>query len=105
MTAGFRFHDLRHQAVTELSEGGASDATIMAIAGHLSRKMLERYSHSRMAAKRNALEALAKGGHSTVTAQNRLFEEDNVPQVFENMVDETGIEPATSSLRTRRSPS
>jgi len=27
-TAGFRFHDLRHQAITELSEGGASDATI-----------------------------------------------------------------------------
>jgi len=31
---GFRFHHPRHQAVTELSEGGASDATIMAIAGH-----------------------------------------------------------------------
>jgi integrase len=38
---GFRFHDLRHQAVTELSEGGASDATIMAIAGHMSRQMME----------------------------------------------------------------
>ena len=40
VTAGFRFHDLRHQAITELSEGGASDATIMGIAGHVSRKML-----------------------------------------------------------------
>jgi len=41
-TAGFRFHDLRHHAITELGEPGASEQTIMAIAGHVSRKMLER---------------------------------------------------------------
>src|SRR6476469_8905332 len=55
----FRFHDLRHCAITQLAENGASDSTIMAIAGHVSRRMLERYSHVRMEAKRNALEALA----------------------------------------------
>ena len=32
----------------------------MAIAGHVSRKMLERYSHVRMEAKRKAVESLAK---------------------------------------------
>ena len=32
----------------------------MSIAGHLSRKMLEHYSHIRMAAKRAALDAIAK---------------------------------------------
>jgi hypothetical protein len=31
----------------------------MAIAGHVSRRMLERYSHVRMEAKRNAMETLA----------------------------------------------
>lgn len=31
----------------------------MAIAGHVSRRMLERYSHVRMEAKRSAMEALA----------------------------------------------
>lgn len=31
----------------------------MAIAGHVSRRMLERYSHVRMEAKRTAMEALA----------------------------------------------
>jgi hypothetical protein len=31
----------------------------MAIAGHVSRKMLERYSHVRMEAKRTAMETLA----------------------------------------------
>jgi integrase len=57
---GFRFHDLRHCAITQLAESGASDSTIMAIAGHVSRRMLERYSHVRMEAKRNAMEALAE---------------------------------------------
>jgi integrase len=56
---GFRFHDLRHCAITSLAESGASDSTIMAIAGHVSRRMLERYSHVRMEAKRVAMEALA----------------------------------------------
>lgn len=56
---GFRFHDLRHCAITQLAEGGTSDSTIMAIAGHVSKRMLERYSHVRMEAKRHAMEALA----------------------------------------------
>ena len=43
----------------QLAESGASDSTIMAIAGHVSRRMLERYSHVRMEAKRKAMEALA----------------------------------------------
>ena len=37
---GLRFHDLRHQAITELCEAGLSDMTIMGIAGHVSREML-----------------------------------------------------------------
>jgi integrase len=55
----FRFHDLRHCAITQLAENGTSDSTIMAIAGHVSRRMLERYSHVRMEAKRTAMETLA----------------------------------------------
>ena len=55
---GFRFHDLRHCAITKLAESDASDATIMAVAGHLSREMMEHYSHVRMAAKRRAVEAI-----------------------------------------------
>lgn len=55
----FRFHDLRHCAITQFAESGTSDSTIMAIAGHVSRRMRERYSHVRMEAKRKALEALA----------------------------------------------
>ena len=51
-----RLYDCRHTMLTKLAESGASDSTIMAIAGHLSRRMLERYSHIRMKAKRAAME-------------------------------------------------
>jgi integrase len=54
-----RFHDLRHQCVTELLEGGAPEAAVLSIAGHVSRKMMEHYSHCRMEAKRKALEGLS----------------------------------------------
>ena len=58
---GFRFHDLRHQAITEMAESGKSDATVMSLAGHLSRRMMEHYSHVRMERKRDAVEALGDG--------------------------------------------
>jgi integrase len=54
-----RFHDLRHHAITELAESQASDSTVMAIAGHVSSKMLQHYSHVRLQAKRTALDALS----------------------------------------------
>ena len=65
---GLRFHDLRHQAITEMAEAGASDATLMAVAGHMSRRMLEHYSHVRMAAKRTALDKLESGLMGTARA-------------------------------------
>jgi len=57
--AQLRFHDLRHHAITELAETAASDQVIRSIAGHVSQKMLEHYSHVRLEAKRRALDALA----------------------------------------------
>jgi integrase len=58
----FRFHDLRHHTITELAESGASEQTIMSVAGHVSRQMLEHYSHVRLEAKRRAVDALSQGG-------------------------------------------
>jgi integrase len=70
-----RFHDLRHTAITKLAESQASDQTIMSIAGHVSRAMLEHYSHIRMNAKRAALDAIASrpanGGVDNLLNQNR----------------------------------
>jgi integrase len=49
-----RLHDLRHTYATKLAENGVSESTMLALLGHMSRAMLERYSHIRMAAKREA---------------------------------------------------
>ena len=54
-----RLHDLRHTAVTKLAEAGTPESTMLSLVGHMSRAMLERYSHIRMAAKRTAVESLA----------------------------------------------
>lgn len=53
-----RFHDLRHTAITKLAESGAPDEVIMAMCGHVSRRMLTHYSHIRMEAKRKAVAAI-----------------------------------------------
>lgn len=53
-----RIHDLRHHFISALAQTQTPDATIQAISGHLSRKMLEHYSHVRLEAKRRAVEAL-----------------------------------------------
>jgi integrase len=41
------FHDLRHEAVSRLVEGGFSDQEVSAISGHKSMQMLKRYTHLR----------------------------------------------------------
>jgi integrase len=115
--AELRFHDLRHHAITELAESQASDNTVMAIAGHVSSKMLAHYSHVRIQAKRTALDSLStkqaqraisggkSRGYDTNNDTKRITAETIPPQVLEKMVELVGIEPTTSSLRTMRSPS
>lgn len=53
-----RIHDWRHHVITMLAETQTSEATIKALSGHLSRKMLEHYSTIRDQAKRQAVELL-----------------------------------------------
>jgi len=65
---GLRFHDLRHHCITRLAEAGVPEQTLMSIAGHVSREMLEHYSHIRMQAKREAVSMLEK---ATVSAEAR----------------------------------
>jgi integrase len=59
-TAGVqcRFHDLRHTTCTKMAEAGVSEGTMLAIMGHMSRAMIERYSHIRKAAKVEAMQAV-----------------------------------------------
>ncbi len=96
-----RFHDLRHQAITELAESGASEQTIMAIAGHVSRRMLERYSHVRLEAKREALEALsAKKSeyYGTNYAEAEIGSEVSSFLPIKNRIGACGFEPQTPTV-------
>lgn len=54
-----RPHDLRHQIITTMLENGESEQTVMSLAGHVSRNMLQHYSHTRIQAKYAAVSALA----------------------------------------------
>lgn len=57
----YRWHDLRHSFVSRLAENPhVSEETIRALAGHVSRRMLERYSHIRTHAKRAAILGLER---------------------------------------------
>jgi integrase len=53
-----RLHDLRHTFATKLAEAGVPESTMLAIMGHMSRKMLERYSHIRRTAREDAIRAV-----------------------------------------------
>jgi len=54
-----RWHDLRHTFITRLLENpNNSEETVRALAGHVSRKMMEHYSHIRQKAKEAAIAGL-----------------------------------------------
>lgn len=55
-----RLHDLRHTFISALGEAGVPESTMKAIAGWMSAKMLERYSHTRQQAKRDAVNKLPR---------------------------------------------
>jgi len=83
--AGLRFHDLRHHAITELAESQMSDQTIMAIAGHVSQRMLGRYSHVRSEARKKAVAALS------ANPTGCWFQSD-VDNGYDTTGDTTGVE-------------
>ena len=84
-----RFHDLRHCFVSRLGESQASDSTIMALAGHVSRAMMERYSHIRMEAKRKAVDTLSGTDFEPGVAQNwaQFFVSENSDEANSLKID------------------
>ena len=57
----FRQYDLRHTAITRfLEDPEIPEETVIAMAGHVSQKMLKRYSHVSIQAKRAAVQALLR---------------------------------------------
>jgi integrase len=67
--AAFRFYDARHTFVTRLAENPAvSEETIRQLAGHVSPRMLGRYSHIRVQARRAAIAGLEAPGNEQKSA-------------------------------------
>jgi integrase len=56
----FRFHDLRHCAVTNLRKAGVSDSVIMSISGHRTYAMFRRYNRIDREDRLEALNRLAR---------------------------------------------
>ena len=92
--------------VTELAESQASERTIVAIAGHISPRMLEHYSHIRMEPKRKGLDApvggVWRGGMAQTTTQNRTRNRRQGRKSLKRMVGTTGLEPAASAVTDER---
>jgi integrase len=74
-----RFHDLRHTAATKMAENNTSEETMKALLGHMSKKMIERYSHIRDAAKRRATKGLSLAKPIHVMPESGA--KNGVPQV------------------------
>jgi integrase len=56
-----RFYNSRHTAITDLLQNpNASEETVKSIAGHIDKRILARYSHARIEAKRRALDSMAE---------------------------------------------
>ena len=98
-----RFHDLRHTCITKLAESQASEQTVMAIAGHASRKMIDHYSHIRMEAKRAAKDAIVEAGVHQNVHQGEAGNFSPIAKSLNQMVGLGGLEPPTSPLSGARS--
>jgi integrase len=67
----YRWHDCRHSFISRLAENPqVSEETIKSLAGHVSKRMLERYSHIRTQAKRDAIAVLNRRNFDPVWAND-----------------------------------
>src|ERR1017187_3247413 len=101
-----RLHDLRHHAITRLAESSeVSEQAIMAIAGHVSREMLQHYSHIRQEAKRKAVAALDNVTITSHLAQWQAEAEERDKKKPKNinklLVGAEGFEPPTLCSQSR----
>jgi integrase len=98
-TAGvrYRWHDLRHTFVSRLAESASiSEQTIRSLAGHVSRQMLEHYSHIRSQAKQAAIRCLEE------QASELFFEETGHKIGHSGAVADTAEQ--ANSLKTNGGP-
>jgi integrase len=105
----YRWHDLRHTFVSRLAENPAvSEEVIRSLVGHVSKQMLQRYSHIRTHAKLAAIAALERDAQTSGAAmgmsQRAIGAADSIApdndQKRENVVDgaRKWAQPAASRL-------
>ena len=109
VTGDVTLHTLRHTAISRMIASGVDDYTVMAISGHSSTRMLARYTHPTEELKIDALN-LPRMGTRWAQRPSSMPQEDMLSReiaeiIQELVVDGKGLEPSTSALRTRRSPS
>jgi integrase len=82
-----RFYDARHSFVTRLAENPAvSDETIRQLAGHVSPRMLARYAHIRVQARRAAIASLEQAAESIRSGDFEGESPQNPPQSADSPV-------------------
>jgi hypothetical protein len=65
-----------------MAEAGVPESTMLALMGHMSRAMLERYSHIRMAAKRTAMDSLMLNREQGIEGRKvKLPDSDEAPAI------------------------
>ena len=69
-TRDVTLHTLRHTALSRMIAAGIDDHTVMAISGHSSTRMLERYTHPTIARKVDALETFSLVGRNGAEQPN-----------------------------------
>lgn len=72
--AHLRPHAFRHLAVTELLESGVPEQAVISVAGWVSRKMIERYSHTRMEFKAEAVAVLDRKQPGSVPPSSKVIQ-------------------------------
>lgn len=101
-TVGYRWHDLRHTFVSRLAENPhVSEETIRSLAGHVSKQMLQRYSHIRTHAKKAAIAALEQD--AAMNEAGDIMGESS-PEISERYEAETNEIAAGGAQNRAQSP-
>jgi integrase len=97
----YRWHDLRHTFVSRLAESSSiSEQTIRSLAGHVSRQMLEHYSHIRSHAKQAAIRCL-EGQPSTPVLEDTGHRIGHSPASEETPADANSLKTVGGPARIR----
>lgn len=78
-----RLHGLRHTFVSRLGVAKVADSTLTSLSGWMSRKMLERYSHTRNEAKRDAVDLLSPARTEPQSPQNPPHPEGSAEAIIQ----------------------